>query len=559
MRKAVGGTAVLVTVLVGVVAVAVAATTQNYAPSRNGSYETVPLLSVGDVVKETSNPGLKYQMVGIPDGLGIEQVGSQTHVYMNHEFGRTVESQPLIDGPRYRGAFVSRWVVNGGGNVVSGERAYDDVVYPGVTGYPKPAAQIGNTTAAFGRFCSAALGTTADGFTRTIYFTGEESGRNPSTALTPSNAQNYTGADGDPTTPEGGSAVAIFDNTAHVLPDVGRASWENIVPQRRPGDTKTVLMGLEDGAWGPVGGLTGGDQFSYGDWSYLYMYVGDRKSTGNELERNGLVGGKLYVLAKTGTAGADEQDLEVGTPVAVEWVEITGASGKTDAQLNAAAATTGALRFARVEDGAFDKNVASRFYFVTTGENPSSDVDGVENLYGHVYQLELSSADPASAGTLRLAVDADEVVKGGGDTALSPDNIDTSAGWLMIQEDGTSPSRIAMQAKDRDGGIWAFPLGPNGLFTSTPVSGKTLTSSPDRVVEMRSPGRDGTTVVNSSGRTKGVWETSGIVDASGSFGPDTFVFDVQAHRPTKTPDEVAGASFNRQVEDGQLLLLRPAK
>jgi hypothetical protein len=46
----------------------------------------------------------------------------------------------------------------------------------------------------------------------------------------------------------------------------------------------------------------------------------------------------------------------------------------------------------------------------------------------------------------------------------------------------------------------------------------------------------------------GVWETSGIIDASSLFGGDTWLFDVQAHSPTAAPAP-------NTVEDGQLLLL----
>ncbi len=49
------------------------------------------------------------------------------------------------------------------------------------------------------------------------------------------------------------------------------------------------------------------------------------------------------------------------------------------------------------------------------------------------------------------------------------------------------------------------------------------------------------------------WETSGIIDTSTIFGPDTWLFDVQAHGPTVPPNAAS------QGEDGQLLLLVPAK
>jgi hypothetical protein len=50
----------------------------------------------------------------------------------------------------------------------------------------------------------------------------------------------------------------------------------------------------------------------------------------------------------------------------------------------------------------------------------------------------------------------------------------------------------------------------------------------------------------------GVWETSGIIDASALFGADSWLSDVQAHPPTGAP---GGTTVT--VEDGQLFLLRP--
>jgi hypothetical protein len=63
------------------------------------------------------------------------------------------------------------------------------------------------------------------------------------------------------------------------------------------------------------------------------------------------------------------------------------------------------------------------------------------------------------------------------------------------------------------------------------------------VAEVNPPGRDGIPVL------PGVWETSGIIDASGSFGGDGWLLDVQAHDPTIPPTETT-------VEDGQLVLMR---
>jgi hypothetical protein len=95
-----------------------------------------------------------------------------------------------------------------------------------------------------------------------------------------------------------------------------------------------------------------------------------------------------------------------------------------------------------------------------------------------------------------------------------------------------------MAAKGRDGSIWRFDLvrGRVGVDASTAT----------RVAQLDPPGRDNVPV------GPGVWETSGIIDASALFGADSWLSDVQAHPPTTAP---GGSTVT--VEDGQLFLLRP--
>ena len=124
------------------------------------------------------------------------------------------------------------------------------------------------------------------------------------------------------------------------------------------------------------------------------------------------------------------------------------------------------------------------------------------------------------------------MIAGGGDIAISPDNIDVSRDYLMINEDGTATSRAEMARKQRDGSIWRFDVDEDGIDVSSAL----------RVVELNQPGRDRVPV------GPGVWETSGIIDATDLFGKDTWLFDVQAHSPTTAPKP-------NTVEDGQLLML----
>ena len=158
------------------------------------------------------------------------------------------------------------------------------------------------------------------------------------------------------------------------------------------------------------------------------------------------------------------------------------------------------------------------------------------NELGRLYSLDLHPRNVTKGGKLTIEYDADAIVDAGGDIAISPDNIDVSDDYLMINEDGTTESRVVMAAKQRDGSIWRFDLERSGVDVS----------SRTRVAELDPPGRDGVPV------GPGIWETSGIIDVSDIFGPDTWLSDVQAHAPTAAP---GGSTVT--VEDGQLFLLRP--
>ena len=108
----------------------------------------------------------------------------------------------------------------------------------------------------------------------------------------------------------------------------------------------------------------------------------------------------------------------------------------------------------------------------------------------------------------------------------------------MINEDGTGPSRPVMASKGRDGSIWRFDLKPERRCRRIVRA----SASPSSIHQAETEPNVG----------PGVWETSGIIDASHLFGPDTWLSDVQAHSPTPAP---GGSTVT--VEDGQLFLLRP--
>jgi hypothetical protein len=186
--------------------------------------------------------------------------------------------------------------------------------------------------------------------------------------------------------------------------------------------------------------------------------------------------------------------------------------------------TLTAFGFIRIEDGAWSKTSRKDFYFVTTG-------GGTGNLLGRLYHLELNPGNPLQAATLSVVYNADQIIDAGGDVAISPDNIDTSADYIVICEDGTATSQPVMADKGRDGSIWRFDLHNNFAY--------------ERVAELNPPGRDGVPV------GPGIWETSGIIDTTSLFGNGSWLVDTQAHSPTTPPGPGT-------VEDGQLLIMVPA-
>jgi hypothetical protein len=480
---------------------------QPYVEPVGGEYELRPLFSVDDKVPLLGGaPGEQYRMVGIPDGLGAYPNGDGTStLYMNHELNSSTLSEPVVGGPANRGAIVSQWILDADGDPIAGRRAYDWVFQGDALVGPAP--EVGNVTRALARFCSGFLAGPANGFDRWIFLTNEEE----QTA-----ANTFDG--------RGSQSVAIFHNELHTLPKLGRYAKENTVVQPHQG-TRTVIFAFEDGP------PTLDNQ--------LYMYVGkkDRSAHASVLSRNGLDNGKLYVFRSLDPARNSERTFTSGS-VEGEWIEIPNASDLTDVELEAASDAANAMTFVRPEDGAFNPNNRNEVFWVTTGSSSGAD-DGVNEL-GRLYSLRLHPGNPLRDATLTIVYNADTIVAAGGDIAISPDNIGASGDHLMINEDGTTESRLVMAAKGRDGSIWRFDLvkGRVGVDAATAT----------RVVQLDPPGRDGVPV------GPGVWETSGIIDASGLFGVDTWLADVQAHPPTSPP----GGDVTVTVGDGQLFLMAPA-
>lgn len=447
-----------------------------YLKSVDPSVTVTPLLTAGETLPRTSKTSQSFRFIGVPDGLGLEKSGGGYRLWINHEAKRSGISQPVPGEPLQKGAFVSLWNLSPEGRFIAGDFAASAYLMKGQPWTGIPAL-----------FCSGSLSGAEVGFDRSIYLTGEES----------DGAESGDGL--------GGLGFAFTGGRATALPELGRYRKENLVVVPGTG-LKTVLFGLEDSL-----------QSLH---SELYLYIGQKNlSSSDPLERNGLVGGKLYVFgSQTGGRGDETKFRKTDPPVSGRWVPIDPPKNgeRTDAELDARAGESGAFRFDRIEDGTYDRLKNGVFYFVTTGG------DIAENLRGRLYRLTFNPNDPLQGPTLlEILLEGDLR-----DGIVNPDNIDMNAsGEMMILEDFTEVNVPLMR---RNPSVWLYR--PDG------------DAKPVRIAEVENR----------------LWESSGVIDASALFGPGSWLLDVQAHSiGSAEASQRQGLEGDAQlIEGGQILLLR---
>lgn len=317
-------------------------------------------------------------------------------------------------------ALVSKWTIRKSDlAVIAGEDLIKQIALwnRDTNSYDPPAKGV-----ALANLCSA----TFDPATR-MFFDGEENG-------------------------EGRVFAHLLDGTSYELPRFGHAAWENAV--LHPAAVKTIVVALDD--------TTGG---------YLYVYIGEKRATGNAIERAGLTNGSLYVVRVT---GGSFQLLNLGN--------VSGLGGGTQRALSA---SVGATQWERTEDGAWDPTHPNDFYFVTTATFETNS---------RLWRLRFDDlADPARGGRLDVMLDGTEGPK-------MMDNIVVRArGDVIIQEDPSGP----LVAR-----IWRYD----------PVLDTV------EVIAQHDPKLfDGPGAISTSE------ESSGVIDASEILGDGWLLFDVQTH------------------------------
>lgn len=513
-----------------------------------------PIVTVGDRVPLTSGTGpvgaTDYTFCGIPDAMGIykDSVTNENILFVAHEINSTSNSRPFAGSTRYKGAFVSRFSMNSttgailNGTVAHKELFLENTQAAGTLGTRPP---LEGDTAGFTRFCSGSFAGREHGMDRPLYFTNEESGTG-----------NYNA--------NGSQVVVVADGKMYTIPAMGRAARETTIVQPRR-DDKTVVIFTEDGpapSASPV--------------SYTYMYVGTKLRRSNSvLDKNGLTGGKLYVLC--GNAAQHNEGTFTSGSLATKWVEIPNAANLTGTQLSIQADVVGGFGLVRVEDAEFDPTQPTRSVFLATtgGSGP--------NRLGRLYELTMNPVNPLANGTLNIVYNADTIIYPAGsysgastgrltapvtgaigtytqgdltgpDYPVSIDNIAVTKDFIVVCEDTNSPANAVYTAKARNAGMWT--LNRNNAYAAKLQS----TFNYGYVA-----GRDGNLT---SAYSAGLWESSGVISTDAIFGAGTFLINIQAHpyaaaaHRSNAPNGSGGFLTKAQAllefaEDGQVLLVRP--
>lgn len=422
---------------------------------------TEALLTTGDSVNTKPDGTTPYRMAGIPDGLGAFDNGNGTFtVLMNHELGAT---SGVARAHGSQGAFVSKWTIRRDTlETLEGEDLVQTVmVWNGTT--------FTAGTTAFARLCSGDLpakaafynSATGKGFNGRLYLNGEETG------------------------PEGRAFAHGMDGTSWQLPSLARFSWENAVASPNSGDT-TAVVGLDDATPGQV-----------------YVYVGQKGTTGTTIEKAGLIGGKTFGIKVAGlTTETNATTIAPGTRF--DLVDLGVRTNSTGAQLETDSNTAGVTRFLRPEDGSFDPSNARNFYFVTTnGFNAPS----------RLWRLTFDDpGNPAAGGTVEMALNGTE-----GQQMFDNMTV-TENGDVLLQEDVGNNSRLGL--------IWRYYAATDTLVTVARHDvNRFLIGAPSFLTQDE--------------------ESSGIIPAP-FLGDETYLLDVQAHYATDA----------ELVEGGQLLMLQ---
>jgi len=290
-----------------------------------------------------------YRMGGVPDGLAAYSNGDRTiTVLMNHETASPAgtgsgSANNTAGHGGTAGGYVSQWVINKDTlQVISGRDfvntpANFNVWNSGTSSWIAGNTIPGDSRLNIARLCSADMAPTSafynaatgQGFNGKIFLNGEEGGGGLGRA--------FAWVVGEQKAYELPVFKSAFtSSTPNTLP-----AFENLLANAATGN-KTVVMANSDG---------GTNQVS--------IYLGNKQSTGNAVEKAGLTNGQLFGIK---VAGVTTEDRTTNVGIAKGG---SGIGSGTTAAISLATPNNGTT-FLRPEDGAWDPRNPNRYLFVTT-------------------------------------------------------------------------------------------------------------------------------------------------------------------------------------------------
>jgi hypothetical protein len=264
------------------------------------------------------------------------------------------------------------------------------------------------------------------------------------------------------------------------------------------------------------------------------MYVGLKQSTGNDVQRAGLTGGKLYGLRVKTQAGlvlGENRDFVFDssapaiTSARFEPVDLGDVSGKTGVQIQDLALSNQITQFMRIEDGAWDPRPGKErdYYFVTTGRLAT---DASLWLPSRLWRLRFDDITrPELGGEITMLLTNQHYSGAGSAPDDDPsyqmfDNIviDKLGRIVLLEDVGANDRRSRVYVYGIESGKLIQVAAHNAKFF-----GGNIQTNPFFITNDE--------------------ESSGVVDAFSSLGEGWFLLDSQSHKKSPDPELVEGGQL----------------
>jgi len=425
LRYKVAAVLSIATLVAGTAAANSVLTKPEYIIASTDAAEIKPLAYAGDTFGG-------FTIRGIPDGMGAMRNADGTITLLSsHEVPSYAPIGTLAKaadkGKPVLGTSITKFTLNAAGDRVLKASNfitswsfynYNTKTYQASPSGAAPTTQTVGMDNFISRFCAATLvqagklsfkdGSTTLGYDGAVYLAGEE--------------------DADSGYARG--FAFDMDGNAINLPRMGLASWENLIPNLKPGKN-TVVMANEDGS---------------ATDSQLFMYVGTKTATGTFADKAGLTNGDLHVMSIPNITNDNAFRAAYGKN---KPVDVTFAKTIWDGDMKTQQADhrDKGTEMSRVEDGAWDPTNPNVYYFVTTEsnkdagatkENPSEP--GISRDGGGFWRLTfVDGQKPELGAKLELLLDGTEAPY-----LSKPDNMEiTTDGIVLLQEDPGNNAHVS--------------------------------------------------------------------------------------------------------------------